>query len=68
MTQGLKPLHYAVYGNNLDVVKLLLVRGSNINAVDDVGYSAMHLCAEHGNYEMTEYLINHGAQVRVIRL
>ena len=63
VVQGLRPLHYAVYGNNLESVRLLLVRGSDINAVDDVGYSALHLCAEHGNYGLIEYLVNHNARV-----
>lgn len=36
VVQGLRPLHYAVYGNNLECVRLLLVRGSDIDAIDDV--------------------------------
>lgn len=48
VAQGLRPLHYAVWQRNIDAVRLLLVRGADINEVDDCGYSALHLCAEHG--------------------
>lgn len=48
VAQGLRPLHYAVWQQHLEAVRLLLVRGADINAVDDCGYSALHLCSEHG--------------------
>lgn len=48
VAQGLRPLHYAVWQKNIDAVRLLLVRGADINAIDAVGYSALHLCSEHG--------------------
>lgn len=48
VAQGLRPLHYAVWQRNIEAVRLLLVRGADINAVDDCGYSALHLCSEHG--------------------
>lgn len=48
VAQGLRPLHYAAWQKNIEAVRLLLVRGADINAVDDCGYSALHLCSEHG--------------------
>lgn len=33
VNQGLKPIHYAVYNNFLPAVKLLILRGCNINAM-----------------------------------
>ena len=48
VTQGLRPLHYAVWQRYLEAAQLLLVRGSDINARDECGYSALHLSAEHG--------------------
>lgn len=31
-----------------------------------MGYSPLHLCAEHGNYGLIEYLINHNARVSFV--
>ena len=44
------------------IVKLLLERGANPNAVGTVG-SPLTLMARHGNTEMVRYLLTHGADV-----
>lgn len=48
VAQGLRPLHYAVWQRHIEAINLLLVRGADINAIDECGYSALHLCSEHG--------------------
>lgn len=48
VTQGLKPLHYAVWQRHIEAVRLLIVRGADLNCEDDCGYSPLHLAAEHG--------------------
>lgn len=63
VTQGLRALHYAVWQKHVDAVRLLLVRGADINAIDDCGYSALHLAAEHGYLELTQLLLDMGAKV-----
>jgi hypothetical protein len=37
---GLRPLHYATYANNTSAVRYLLLRGCDVDAVDDCGYTA----------------------------
>ncbi|CAH2101729.1 unnamed protein product [Euphydryas editha] len=63
VTQGLRPLHYAIWQRNLEATRLLLVRGCDINATDDCGYSALHLSAEHGYKELVKLLLESGAAV-----
>lgn len=68
VTQGLRPLHYATYQKYEKAVGLLLVRGCDVNAMDDVGYTALHLCAERGYAELMVTLIEHSAQVKFTQL
>lgn len=63
MTQGLCALHYAVWQRNIAAINLLLVRGADINKIDDCGYSAVHLAAEHGYYEICQILLDAGAKI-----
>lgn len=63
VTQGLCALHYAVWQKNIAAINLLLVRGAEINKIDDCGYSALHLAAEHGYFEICEILLKGGAKV-----
>ncbi|XP_071441902.1 ankyrin repeat and SOCS box protein 16-like [Hetaerina americana] len=63
VTQGLHPLHYAVWQHYSEAVKLLLTRGADVDARDDCGYSALHLAAEHGSGDLVALLIEHGATV-----
>lgn len=60
---GLRPLHYAVWQRYLEAVQFLLVRGSDVNARDDCGYTALHLSAEHGYTEIMSLLLEY--QVRM---
>ncbi|XP_013175725.1 PREDICTED: ankyrin repeat domain-containing protein 29-like [Papilio xuthus] len=63
VTQGLRPLHYAIWQRHLEATRLLLVRGGDVNARDDCGYSALHLAAEHGYTELVRLLLQSGAAV-----
>lgn len=63
VTQGLMPLHYAVWQKYYEATQLLLVRGANVNAVDECGYSALHLAAEHGYTDLVKLLLDSGAKV-----
>ncbi|UYV61834.1 hypothetical protein LAZ67_1006781 [Cordylochernes scorpioides] len=63
VAQGLRPLHYATYQQYFEAVNLLLVRGSDPDAMDDIGYTALHLCAERGFLDLIHLLLDHGAKV-----
>nr|ACM09992.1 hypothetical ANK-like protein [Eriocheir sinensis]ACN37115.1 predicted ANK-like protein [Eriocheir sinensis] len=63
VTQGLSPLHYAVWQRYPEAAEFLIGEGCDINARDEIGYAALHLSAEHGYTEMMKTLIKHGAQV-----
>lgn len=63
VTQGLMPLHYAVWQRYTEAAQLLLVRGADIDATDECGYSALHLAAEHGYFDLVKLLLEHGAKV-----
>ncbi|XP_057341944.1 ankyrin repeat domain-containing protein 65-like isoform X4 [Microplitis mediator] len=63
VTQGLRPLHYAVWQKYADAAQLLIVRGADIDATDECGYSALHLAAEHGYTDIVKLLLKHGAKV-----
>ncbi|UYV82594.1 hypothetical protein LAZ67_22000062 [Cordylochernes scorpioides] len=63
VTQGLRPLHYAVFQRYAEAASLLLVRGADPNLMDDVGYTALHLCAERGYIDLIRMLLRHKARV-----
>ncbi|CAG9861703.1 unnamed protein product [Phyllotreta striolata] len=63
VTQGLMPLHYAVWQRYYEATQLLLTRGGNVNATDECGYSPLHLSAEHGYTEVVRLLLASGAKV-----
>ncbi|CAG7785048.1 unnamed protein product [Allacma fusca] len=62
VTQGLKPIHYAVWQRHKEAVNLLLVRGCDVNAIDETGSSALHLASERGFIDMMQILLDHGAK------
>mmetsp|Transcript_44739 Transcript_44739/g.116358 ORF Transcript_44739/g.116358 Transcript_44739/m.116358 type:complete len:270 (+) Transcript_44739:73-882(+) len=62
-SKGITPLGYAVGGNRIAVVKLLLDSRANPFAVDASGNSALHYAAGYGRKELVEYLLKTGASV-----
>lgn len=68
VTQGLRPIHYAAFQQYLEALNLLLVRGSDPNAMDEIGYTALHLCAERGYEDLVLLLLKHNARVSFTEL
>jgi len=50
-------------GGQIATVRLLLQRGANIEAVDNLGYTALHYASLHGARDVVKYLITLGADV-----
>ena len=55
------PLIACATYNRVEMAKLLLEKGVNVNATSYEGGSALCQAAEHGYVEMTELLLSHGA-------
>ncbi|KAJ3097571.1 hypothetical protein HDU96_000338 [Phlyctochytrium bullatum] len=60
-TDGLRPLHFAVFSNCLDVITLLLDYGAIVQAIDDDWWSALHYAAFYGFATICEALLNKNA-------
>lgn len=62
--RGLRPLHYAVFENDLECVRLLIEDyGADVNVLDDAGYSPLHLAAKYGFIDIMHLLIDHGCLI-----
>ena len=61
------PLHKAIR-NNEDFIEKLLEYGfvQDINATDNLGFTALHIAVLEKNIKVTETLIKHGANVNVM--
>jgi uncharacterized protein len=59
--QKVAPIHAAAAVRDLDTLRLLLERGANVNARQQMGFVALMTAAIHGDTEMAQLLIDHGA-------
>jgi ankyrin repeat protein len=62
--RGLRPIHYAVFENDLECVRLFIEEyGADVNVLDEAGYSPLHLAAKYGFIDLMHILIDHGSLV-----
>ncbi len=60
-------LHLAVINNHLDVVKLLVANGADINLKDNDGYSQLAFATMgKSNYEIVKFLVREGADINSV--
>ncbi len=60
---GHTPLHHA--WSNLELTKLLIKAGANVNATDTHGWTALHYAFLNGKHAVVDELISAGADVNV---
>jgi len=58
---GYAPIHWAAHNDSIRLGKLLLSYGADLNAVGDVNWTPMELCAQRGGVDFAEWLIANGA-------
>jgi len=56
-----QPLHAAAAAKEVEIVRMLLDRGADPNARQQVGYTALMECARGGRDDMVSLLLTHGA-------
>lgn len=56
-----QPLHAAAAGRHIDVCRLLVAAGADVNATQHGGYTPLHEAAQHGDAEMVELFLSAGA-------
>jgi len=62
---GATPLHYAVWTDQTEVARQLLLEGANPNAQDCVGATPLHYAAIRGNTGVVVALLAHRADRRI---
>jgi hypothetical protein len=63
---GLHAIHLAAEEGHDDIIELLLSNGSNINARDDGGRTALYYATHYERYSTVELLLKAGAKVNII--
>jgi len=64
--KGITALGYAVGGNNVAVVKLLVESRADPRSVDANGNSGLHYAAGYGHKELVEYMLHLGVDVNKV--
>lgn len=59
------PLHSAAASKHIDVARLLLEHGANVNAKQQVGWTPLHSAIHNRHAEMIILLLNYGADVHL---
>lgn len=61
--KGYTPLHLAAERGYNDIVELLLSKGANVNAKDNITMTPLHRAAIEGHYSTVELLLSKGANI-----
>ena len=61
------PLMLAAYWNEIEIVKLLLSKGADINTLDNLGWTALMYAVVESNTEIINILLSEGSDVNTIK-
>jgi hypothetical protein len=64
-TNGGTILMVAVHLGNLDLCRLLVARGANVNRRDPAGYSPLSKAVDYGHLEIARFLLDNGADPNI---
>ncbi|KAJ9272423.1 hypothetical protein DTO212C5_1608 [Paecilomyces variotii] len=62
-SSGKKPLHAAAYRGHVDITRLLIERGCNVDAKEDDGWTALMLASQEGHLPLVNLLVEKSANV-----
>jgi ankyrin repeat protein len=65
VTRGNTALHFAVYKDNIQMAKRLVLSGANINCQDRYGNTPLHIASGQGQRAMLKFLLCHGADCSI---
>lgn len=65
VSSNYSPLHWAAAQGYVEMMKVLVDKGYDINAQDINGFTPLHYAAASGNFGAVEFLINSGADVYI---
>jgi hypothetical protein len=60
---GWTPLHDAVMNGHIEIARLLLQNGAEVNAKDSDGYTPLHIAARNGHVDFLHLLVENGADL-----
>ena len=61
----LAPLHSAVAAQQIEIVKMLIEQGANVNAQQMKGVTALHSAAHNGLKDIVQFLLENGADTQI---
>jgi hypothetical protein len=60
---GSTPLHFAAENGHIEITRLLLQNGAEVNARSNYGYTPLHWAAENGHVDILHLLVENGANL-----
>lgn len=63
---GYTPLHRAAYSNNVDIARILVQYGANVNARTEYEWTPLHSAVKWSNAECAAFLLQHGSDVDAV--